>query len=651
MRHLLLLLALAAGCADDPPKQLGGQCDLTSQCEAPLVCRIARCRKECASTRDCPVGQLCALDDDGLGACLLVEETRCARHSDCPGSLSCIAGRCTHECEEDRDCAPGASCVGVDDGMPRCEDPADRSCARNSDCDGELTCAADGRCRLPCRADRDCREGSACEDGLCVPFEADAGTPLDAGPPDAGTPDAEAPGDGGEDAGGEDAAVASDAGEVVVTCTLPADCRAPRVTGADCVSGLCVATSCEATWADCDGDFATGCEADTTSDPDHCGGCGTWCGAGGTCSASTCDGVVGVTLGQNHSCYLRTAGRVVCMGYDSDGALGGGERPTGTAIVDPVEVLGLGDAAQIENGTSSSCAVRRTGEMVCWGENGAGQLGDGTFTNRLAPRAVVGITNAVQVSMGYQHACAVLSGGGLYCWGNGTKGAVGNGATGYFKLPVPVTGIGDAVHVACGDEHCCAARATGAVSCWGRNHQGQLGDGTGGTSTDQSATPVAVTGITDAVAVSAGTAHSCAVHGTGAVSCWGSNGAGALGTGMTVTELTRSLTPLPVTGLTNAVTATSGSYHTCAITTTGAVACWGEGSQGELGDGLGTSSAVPVYATGLADAVSLAAYEWCSCAIRSGERVVCWGNNELWFGVDRRYELWLTPDSLPSTFP
>ena len=168
---LLCLLALTlAGCPTSLPEALGGQCQLNSECDAPLVCRIAFCRKECSTSRDCAAGLDCVHDNMGLGACQLVEELSCVLDSDCAENLVCTMGECTNECncpddEPCRDCPPGATCVARDDGTRGCIDKATRACVWDSDCEAtadSFVCAPDRRCRVACRDDGDCRFGDRC---------------------------------------------------------------------------------------------------------------------------------------------------------------------------------------------------------------------------------------------------------------------------------------------------------------------------------------------------------------------------------------------------------------------------------------------------------------------------------------------------------
>jgi len=162
-RAFLLAFALLAGC-DARALPRGEDCELTSECETPLVCRLERCRIECRIDRDCSSGQRC-VTEDGVGACTLPQEERCTLDSECPAPLVC-RDRCVNECAAARDCVAGQRC---EDGV--CVSPPAIRCVSSRDCVDVGVCWEDGMCRPECEDDRDCGYGSRCatsEPRVCV---------------------------------------------------------------------------------------------------------------------------------------------------------------------------------------------------------------------------------------------------------------------------------------------------------------------------------------------------------------------------------------------------------------------------------------------------------------------------------------------------
>jgi alpha-tubulin suppressor-like RCC1 family protein len=181
--------------------------------------------------------------------------------------------------------------------------------------------------------------------------------------------------------------------------------------------------------------------------------------------------------------------------------------------------------------------------------------------------------------------------------------------------------VPEAISISNGQNHACALTDLGAVKCWGYNYYGQVGDGT----TADRSIPVNVAGLNSGVtAISAGYRHTCALMQTGAVKCWGANDFGQLGNGTT----SSSSSPVNVSGLGGVVSAISaGGFHTCALMQTGAVKCWGSNDFGQLGNGTTTLSSTPVNVSGLSSGVSaVRAGGNHTCAIQAGG-IKCWGNN------------------------
>jgi len=286
-------------------------------------------------------------------------------------------------------------------------------------------------------------------------------------------------------------------------------------------------------------------------------------------------------------------------------------------------------ANALSAGSLHTCAITPTARVRCWGANFAGQLGDGTQTDRPVPVEVTGITDAIAVSAGAQHTCAVLAGGSVRCWGDNAKGQLGDGTKISRLVPVAVSGLVGATKVVAGLRTSCAIQANGVTSCWGSNDYYQLGIGPAG---GESLVPATIPNFF-ATQVSFGQYHTCAVTTAGGAKCWGQWVNGSLGNAGNSSSV-----PSDVTGLTSGVRGIAvGNVHTCAVLTSGSVRCWGDGRNGELGNGTTTSAVNQVQVSGLTSGVSAVAAGGedelggsrigFSCARLGSTSVKCWGRN------------------------
>ncbi|MES1208325.1 MAG: hypothetical protein ABUS79_20505 [Pseudomonadota bacterium] len=260
----------------------------------------------------------------------------------------------------------------------------------------------------------------------------------------------------------------------------------------------------------------------------------------------------------------------------------------------------------------------------------------GTAPPRPDPSPVAPIGGRVLWASGW-HSCA-NEGGVLYCWGQNADGQIGDGTQRNASSRHAVMAIGDLAELASvgmGQFTTCACRRDGTAWCWGRNLEGELGTGAASAT---STAPIQVPGITDCVQITGGANHSCVRHADGTVSCWGSNASGQLGqlaSNVTTTCTESSGTKIPcltspaqVPNLSNVADIAAGEQHTCVRKTDRTVACWGDNTQGQLGDGTKTGRSAPAAVVGLGtDIVELAVGRFFSCARHATEKVSCWGGN------------------------
>ncbi|MDH5491930.1 MAG: MopE-related protein, partial [Myxococcales bacterium] len=316
---------------------------------------------------------------------------------------------------------------------------------------------------------------------------------------------------------------------------------------------------------------------------------------------------IDISAGRQHSCAVLDTGSIHCWGQNNVGQLGDG---TQLPSLLPVLTLGITDGVEVAAGSEHSCARRASGLTQCWGTGLRGRLGDGNATLSTTPVTVAGGMEAgrriVEIGVGDQHACIRRSSGEILCWGRNTSGQLGDGTTvpRYTPGPIPLPGGGvldDAIQLAVGPSISCALRATTDVLCWG----GTIGTtptlvasgadaisvgsqwcailstgaaicGPGGVAVDL----VGGAPLSDAVKIAAGGGHTCAVRAGGEVVCWGSGTLGQLGDGLTTTRSEAG----PAVGLGFVRDLDLGGSHSCVVDLGGSVACWGYNVYSQVGD-------------------------------------------------------------------
>lgn len=353
----------------------------------------------------------------------------------------------------------------------------------------------------------------------------------------------------------------------------------------------------------------------TTTGPEECGPSKEACSTTPV-GVGKLSGVIAVAGGHTIFNYFSLAllegGTVMAWGEGSSGQLGDGMKNDSDVAQ---EVSGLIGASAISAGEKSGYALLSNGTVRAWGGNLFGQLGDGTKTESDVPVAVCAVgaispcseeseqlKEVKAIAAGGTHALALLNNGTVVGWGENGSGQLGDGSTTKRPVPVAVTGLSGVVTISAGESYSLAVLSNGAVMAWGNNSAGQLGDGT----ETQRDAPVAVCAsgakspcaeaaqqLKGVASVAAGGKHTLALTNAGTVEDWGANEHGQLGnggnTGPEMCGITTpcSKTPLAVSGLSGVSGVSAGGSHSLALMKDGTATSWGANNAGQLG--LGTS--------------------------------------------------------------
>ena len=359
-----------------------------------------------------------------------------------------------------------------------------------------------------------------------------------------------------------------------------------------------------------------------------------------------------ISAGGRSSCGVTTANVLYCWGYNGEGQLGIGAASLGAGPVysypQPSAATGTLTFRESVAALYHACAVTLSGVGYCWGVNIDGRLGTGNVSPPFnAPVQVVTPTSFQSLSVGRVHTCGLSFSNRVFCWGYARDGELGSG-----KLAPEVDSLGNVVSpppdfiavpteadsggtlglryqaVAAGGVHTCAITTAsfGSVAfCWGDNQYGQLGNGSFGVSSSYFTPNAVARDDIQFAAITAGYTHTCGIDTSGIAYCWGGNDSGQLGTGSSGDMVS---VPTTVSGGLTFTAISAGMAHTCGLTGTGAIYCWGANAYGQLGDGTTASRSAPVLVSGALHFKAVAVGDRHTCGVTTDNLAYCWGDNQ-----------------------
>ena len=284
--------------------------------------------------------------------------------------------------------------------------------------------------------------------------------------------------------------------------------------------------------------------------------------------------IIAITVGNRHSMALKSNGTVLAWGQNISGQLGNGTDDDNDFA--PVQVINLPRITAIAARGLFSLALASNGTVWAWGDNSSYQLGKGDpIVLNGTPAQVAGLNGVIAIAAGPTHCLALKSDGTVWAWGDNGSGQLGDGSNVDRYTPTEIVDFNEVIAIAAGLGYSLALKSNGTVWAWGWNDAGQLGDGS---NVDRN-TPTEIDNFNEVIAITAGIKHSLALKKDGTVWAWGSNPEGKLGNGTTHS----SRTPVQVTGLTGVIAIAVGDSHSLALQRNGTVWAWGSNEHFQLG--------------------------------------------------------------------
>jgi alpha-tubulin suppressor-like RCC1 family protein len=321
-------------------------------------------------------------------------------------------------------------------------------------------------------------------------------------------------------------------------------------------------------------------------------------------STSAVPGFTQIAAGGLHTVAVGTDGNLYAWGANEFGQLGQGP---GTGDLQKPQRITMGFPSgtqfqQVAAGGSFSLALTANGSTIyAWGSNAFGQLGDGSLAGTSTPTQVStpGGVSFTSIAAGSDFALALSTGGAVYAWGDNGFGQLGNGSSGAGtsvdipqQIPASDFPAGTVAQISAGTSDAFALAGSGQMYGWGNDESGQLGNGA---NTD-TATPIAVNAPPSGSwsSMSAGSNFTLGLASNGAVFAWGDNQLGQLGDGDAQqtcnvdvpATVFCSNTPVQVFVApgTRFVAVAAGYGEAYALASTGAAWSWGDDGHGQLGN-------------------------------------------------------------------
>ena len=349
---------------------------------------------------------------------------------------------------------------------------------------------------------------------------------------------------------------------------------------------------------------------------------------------------VQISAGWDFTCGLRMSGAAQCWGYDFRGPLGVATAPDNCEPFTPATcsarlLTASGQRfSQIAAGGRHVCAVGLlTAQTFCWGSNFSGELGLGFTSISELPTAIPSGPSFDKITAGGAHSCGISS-GTAFCWGDNSSNELGLGVGAPAKIASPTSiPLANASDIVAGNLFTCGINpgiVAPEAKCWGRTTEGEIGNAFNPSSSPSLPTSVnqPFGSATPTLSVGMSWFTSCIVSASADAWCWGENSHRQLGDPATTGS--NSGVPVKVTGGHAFKSIATGQFHTCAVDTVGVVFCWGQNLEGRTGQPAPSADdPTPKSVTIAGQAVSgVVASMRHSCALTTSGHIYCWGAND-----------------------